>query len=257
MSALHELQQAFASAVFAEENGLLAYCAGDPARAGRAIQAYRQSVLSNLAGALQLTYPLVGRIVGESFMLAVSRRYAQLYPSQSGDLNRYGEAFADFLAGLDAVAGLPYLSDVARLEWQVLQVSGAADAAPQDLSLLTQTPPEDWGELCFELTPAHALLQSGWPLHDIWRVNQPDHAGEMAIDFSNAQSVLVVREATGLTVSSLSAQAAVVLAALAAGQTLQQALDSVPDDADFDLQALLAMLIGHGLLIRARVKEPS
>ncbi|WP_215780285.1 DNA-binding domain-containing protein [Paludibacterium sp. B53371] len=146
MSALHELQQAFATAVFANEaDDLLACCAGDPARAGRAIQAYRQSVLSNLAGALQLTYPLVGRIVGEPFMQAVTRRYAQRYPSKSGDLNRYGEAFPAFLAGLEAVAGLPYLPDVARLEWLMLQVSGAADAPPQDLSLLTRTPPEEWG----------------------------------------------------------------------------------------------------------------
>ncbi|WP_215780286.1 hypothetical protein [Paludibacterium sp. B53371] len=102
---------------------------------------------------------------------------------------------------------------------------------------------------------AHALLRSDWPLHDIWRVNQPDHVGEMAIDFSCAQSVLVVREAVGVTVSLLPALAATVLAALAAGQTLQQALDAVPDESDFDLQALLAMLIGRGLLIRARARE--
>ena len=76
-------------------------------------------------------------------------------PSPSGDLNDYGGAFADFLAAYPHAVELPYLADVARLEWLVQAVYYAADAGPADLSALAATPPERCGELRFALAPRH------------------------------------------------------------------------------------------------------
>ena len=56
------------------------------------------------------------------------------HPSRSGDLNDYGEDFADFLADYPHARELSYLPDVARLEWLVQIVYYAADAPTPDLS---------------------------------------------------------------------------------------------------------------------------
>jgi hypothetical protein len=252
MSALREFQSAFGAAVFEQRDApLLALCAGDPTRAVRSLRAYRESVLTNLAGAVVATYPVIGRIVGTPFLRAAARRYALSRPSRSGDLNRYGDDFAAFLADFEPAASLPYLPDVARLEWAVQQVGAAADAPTPDLSCLSATAPEAWGALCFALAPAHAVLVSDWPLYDIWRVNQADFQGARQVDFDQAQGVLVHRTQRGDTmVTPLSGGAAILLGALGGGQCLLDALAAVPDTAELDLQNLLATLLGQGLVMR-------
>ncbi|MBV8048933.1 MAG: putative DNA-binding domain-containing protein [Paludibacterium sp.] len=251
MPSLRELQTAFAAAVFGQDpTPFLAGCAGDPARAERAFRVYRDSVLSNLSRALSSTYPVIERIVGAPFLHAAARRYAQERPSRSGDLNDYGGDFADFLGCFAPAATLPYLPDVARLEWAIHQVGAAADAPPADLSLLAATDPAHWGALCLTLAPAHAVLASSWPLYDIWHVNQANHRGSRRVNFRRQQCALVSRGPSGMAVTVLSPGDAAVVAALGAGRTLLDAVSTVPDAAGLDLQRLLTLLIGQGLIVR-------
>ncbi|MBS1159812.1 MAG: hypothetical protein H6R15_2231 [Proteobacteria bacterium] len=250
MSALRELQTDFAAAMFAGDAAkLLAHCAGDPERARQGIAAYRRSVLANLAAAVQATYPVSENIVGGEFLAAACRRYAESHPSRSGDLNAYGDQFAALLADYAAAASLPYLPDVARLEWLILQVHGAEDAPAQDLSRLATAPPESWGELRFRLDPAHALLASRWPVVRIWEVNQPDNGGDFAVDFRQPENALIQRRPAGIAVERLGAGEQALLAALQAANTLGEAVEqAISDDEDFDLQGALQRFIGNGLL---------
>lgn len=255
MSALRELQTDFSAAVFGAglaDAALLAHCAGDPARAAQGIAAYRRSVLTNLAAAVQATYPVLERIVGSEFLAAASRRYAQDYPSRHADLNAYGDQFAEFLGRQADAAALPYLPDVARLEWLFQQVYGAPDAAPQNISRLAATPPETWGELRFRLHPAHALLASDWPVVRIWEVNQTSHIGNFAVDFSQAENALIQRRPAGIAVERLSAGELALLLALDNDETLATAVDkAIASETAFDLQAALQRFIGNGLLNHA------
>jgi len=252
MSALRELQTDFAAAVFGAglaDAALLAHCAGDPARAAQGIAAYQRSVLANLAAAVQATYPLIENIVGREFLATASRRYAQAIPSLSGDLNAYGDHFADFLAGDAASEHLPYLPDVARLEWLIQQVYGTADAPSQDLSRLATTPPQAWGELRFLLDPAHAVLASRRPVVRISEVNQPAYVGDFAVDFGQAEIALIHRRPTGIAVERLSVGEHALLLALHQDETLAVAVDkAVAAETAFDLQAALQRFIGNGLL---------
>ena len=252
MSALRELQTNFADAVFTEDCTLLAHCAGNPGRVAQGIAAYRRSILSNLATAVQATYPVLESIVGRAFLAAACQRYAQSYPSSSGDLNDYGGHFDEFLAADANAASLPYLPDIARLEWLIQQVYGATDAAPQDLSVLASTPQERWGELRFALDPAHALQHSRWPIVRIWQINQPNYDDEFTVDLDRAEIALIHRQALGIAVEAISAGEQALLLSLAAGKTLSEAVESaIAAEMDFDLQTALQRFIGSGLLRRA------
>ena len=139
MPSLRELQGEFAATVFGGEApyDLLMWCAGSHPQRG--LEAYRRSVLANLAAAVRTSYPVVGAIVGDAFLDTAARRYALARPSASGDLNAYGSDFGDFLASFAPADSLPYLPDVARLEWRVHSVYGREDAPPQNLSRLAET----------------------------------------------------------------------------------------------------------------------
>lgn len=251
MPSLRELQSEFAAAVFGDDAppSLLMWCAGSHPESG--LEAYRRSVLANLAAAVRTTYPVVGAIVGDAFLDAAARRYALARPSASGDLNAYGSDFGDFLAAFDPAASLPYLPDVARLEWRVHTVYGREDAPSQDLSILAETTPERWGDLHLELDPAHEAMASRWPLVRIWDVNQPGYDGDFRVDFDEAQIALIHRTEAGTVVETLAHGEYRLLRALAEGASLAAAVGEAAGEDGFNLESALRRFIGCGLIRRA------
>ena len=74
------------------------------------------------------TYRVVRELVGAPFFDAAVDAFVRAHPSTGGDLNVYGGEFADFLAAYPHARDLPYLPDVARLEWALDEAHRAADA---------------------------------------------------------------------------------------------------------------------------------
>jgi hypothetical protein len=252
MPSLRELQSSFAAAVFSggEAPGeFLSCCTGSQVERG--LQAYRNSVLANLAGAVRMSYPVLQRIVGQAFLDAAIRHYVLERPSTSGDLNAYGGDFDAFIDAYEPAAELPYLPDVARLEWQVQCLYGMADAPAQDLALLASTQPEHWGDLHFRLDPAHTVLASHWPLARIWDVNQPGYDGNFQVDFDVPQTVLVHRRLDGTVVERLDDGECVLIDALAAGASLAEAVEQAARHETFELQAALQRFVTNGLIRQA------
>lgn len=254
MPQLHELQSTFSGAVFqlghAQEK-LMDFCAGPHSLQG--IQAYRNSVVSNLAGAVRCTYPVVERIVGTAFLNAAISRYVLETPSRSGNLNNYGEDFCDFLATYEPASTLPYLRDVARVEWQVQCMHDAFDSPVQDLTSLVQRAPTDWADMSFLLDGAHHVIQSRWPVATIWKVNQEGYCGDFSLDFEKGEAVLIHRRGNVVALEALTPGELVFLQLLAEDCTLIQATTKANEfaDADFDLQATLARFIQSGLIRQA------
>lgn len=251
MPSLLELQTNFAAAVF-NGNGhidaLLAHCGGTTARVAQSLEIYRRSVLANLTAAVQATYPVIESIVGKAFLAAAARQYALERPSTSGDLNEYGSDFDDFLSKYVPALSLPYLPDVARLEWSVQEVYGATNASVQDLSALVATAPQEWGGLRFCLDSAHAILASTWPLARIWQVNQPGYHGDFQVDFDQAQTVLIHRQGDGVAVEEISLGEQDLILALDKGMALNAAVQAATHDKSFNLQAALQRFITSCLL---------
>lgn len=258
MPTLTEIQSRFYAAIMAEASNTSAQAAllevldenEKPGR--RRLAAYQRGIFGNLFHALVTSYPVTCRIVGLPFFREAARNYILAYPSLSGDLNDYGGHFASFLADYPHAQELPYLADVARLEWLVQAVLYSAEAWPADLSVLAGTPPERFGELLFDLDPCCARLDSPWPLGDIWRVNQESHAGDMQVDFSQSSRILVRREQGTVNVLALSAAEAVFLDALNNEVSLaHSAALALEKDESFGFGATLQHWIATGLLRRA------
>jgi hypothetical protein len=255
LSALRELQTEFYAAMLdpAAETVVLKRIEEDADIARRRLAAYRDSIFGNLIGALAATYPVVERIVGAAFFREAARCFAERQPSVSGDLNDFGGDFCNFLADYHHADALPYLADVARLEWLVQHVYYAVDAPPADLAILATTPPDRLGELCFVVDPAHARLDSRWPLDAIWRVNTDGYAGDMTINFSSPCQLLILRRHGQVYVETISLGEAALLEALQEGATLSAASHCATTRAtaaqvNFDLGAALHRFVAAGLL---------
>jgi hypothetical protein len=240
---LSELQAAFSRGVLDPADAEIAesiVAAGMPAASRMAV--YRGNLDANYTGTLREVYPVSLRLVGEGFFDALARAYARQVPSRSGDLHDFGEELPGFLEGFAPARGLPYLPDVARLEWAVHRVFHARAAARIDPAELAAVPPERLADVCFELSPAARLLRSAYPVLTIWRVNQPDYAGDQTVDLSlGTQCVLVIRRDLDVALEPLADADYANLDSLHRGRGLEHALAAAQRaDPDFDLERFLA-----------------
>lgn len=157
--------------------------------AADALDIYRNSVTLNWRNALADTYAVTYALVGQAFFNRLADGYATAHPSVSGDLNDFGEHFAAHVARDTHARELPYLTDIARLEWAVHRARLAADL-PDDASRVM------------------AEIASAYPIASIWNAHGADDvdAALAQIDIDDTpETACVLRrglrvfvEATGL-----------------------------------------------------------
>ncbi len=225
MQSLHELQVAFAGAIVEQDARAIGWTVcGDNTHDRLAV--YIGNTYHNLREALRAVYPVVDRLVGEQFFDYAANGYIRDHPSQSGDIQRFGDSFPAFLASFPPAASLPYLADTATLEWLAHEVFHAADHAPLPLSELSGLAGADCSTLRLRLHPACRLFASAFPVLKIWQVNQPESPSEESIDAQAGGDRLLVRRAGfAVDIQALHDGEFAMLRALHAGQTVDDAYD--------------------------------
>lgn len=238
MPRLRELQQVFARSVFdARDARMHRYLRATSVPPGVSMEVYRNNTFTNLTAALAELYSAVQKLVGKEFFEHAAAQYIRETPSTSGNLNDYGGSFAEFLAVFPPAVTLPYLPDVARLEWLMHEALLAPEAAPMNFNRLAEIPPHDYGRICFQLHPSVRLLSSSHPLFRIWRLCQDDSENG---DTSDAVSLseggvylLVSRPADKVEITALGAGEFVLFSAIrrqaAFADACEQALRSDPE----------------------------
>lgn len=252
MPPLPELQAALGGALRGEASaGLWALFREPQAVAERRIAAYQRNVSGNWRSALASTYPVLEQLLGGRRFRALADHYIAAYPSNSGDLNQYGGALAALLANSALAETWPYLPDVARLEWALLGAYSAADAGVFDLAALAAVPVQAQAALCLHVWPAAILIESSWPLADIWQAHQLNEAMRDAalagVDVAASGTLhytLAVRVDGQVFPVALPAGEAAFLRATHAGQTLAEAIaGALSANAAFNAGAALQRLV--------------
>lgn len=241
----------------ARSDDVLPLIAGDPAHARSRLAIYRGNVGANAALALAATYPVVRKLVGAEFFDGLARAYCSDHPSVSGDLNELGERLADFVQTFPPALTLPYLPDVARMEWLTHRAHYAADHAPLEVNRLASIREDDYPRLQLTLHPAVATLTSAYPLFRIWEVHQDDYRGEIAVDFDGgAETIVVYRPQFRAAVARLTHGETAFLDATARGELLGPALDyALAADDGFDFAASLQRWATANIVVGLNVSE--
>ena len=225
MLSLPELQRAFAGAVLGDATAAVRnWIVSDHFPSERRLQVYRNNVITSLSESLAAVYPVVRRLVAPGFFAYAAHEYLHRYPSRSGNLHEFGDHFPQFLQRFEPASALPYLADVARLEWAWHRVFHAAEHPPLSLEKLAAVPTEDYDSLRFKLHPARQLLTSRYPVLRIWEVNQDDYQGDLAVSLAQgAQRLLVLRRDFEVVIQPLTSGEHALLARLAADDTFANA----------------------------------
>ncbi|MFN0316394.1 MAG: DUF2063 domain-containing protein [Burkholderiales bacterium] len=218
MQSLHDMQRGFACALLNSGMARPPVIAGGGLSPAMRLGFYRTNVFANYTKALRMTYPAIERLVGSAVFTELARQYIRRYPYGAGDLTAFGDQFAEFLAGGPVARQLPYLADVARLEWVMEEVFNEADHAGLSAQQLSSLPLDRCEQLRFLLHPAVRLLSSNYPLRRIWKACKAvdEDGGQVLLD-AGGESLLVWRDGLEVTVEALGAGEYSMLAALSMG----------------------------------------
>ncbi len=213
------------------------------------IAIYRANIRANYRQALRASYPATRKLAGEVRFDALVDRFVAASPPTSGDLNRYGDAFAAFLGSADDEPLPPFVADVASIEWAIDESSRAADVtrSPGRLrAAFAALDAEHASRVRLRLDPSCRLLEARAPAFDAWRsADGPGGFGEE----SRLEWLLVRRDPEGVLVEKIARAVHGWLFALHRGATFGDALGSAfAIDAAFDLSAALQERIGDGTL---------
>lgn len=252
MPGLRELQRRIVGAVFDDKREQLSSLL-QPARG---LDVYRSSVFTRLGEALESIYPVTMRLVGEAYFRQGAGDYVRRFPSHTGNVQDYGEGFADYLAELPELAALPYLPDVARLELACHRVFHAGEATPVSLDAFAAIAPSRYASLCLRLHPATMFLESPYPVHRIWAANQADGEVETVHLEEGGVHLLISRRGSEVELLPLGEGEYAFLNELSAGQSLAEAYRTAAAHAQFDLTACLVRHAARGLWVGLQEDNP-
>lgn len=261
MLSLFEYQQAFMAGLKNKEAGLILDYIQTQASASpkEQLAIYRNSIIGRFQKTLKTTYPVCHQLVGEDFFIGLANAYIEKTPSSSPDLNDYGNAFSTFITTFSPADSLPYLSDIARLEWAWHCLLNVKDPDLFDFQKFAAYAAHR-EQLIFLLPQQSTLLSSPYPIHLIWESNQTDFVGETTIQLAEHQTyyLLVFRHQHQIRIDSLSYPQWQILDWITKKMTLEavceKALQVFPE---IDMATCLPTLIQQGWVTDFCHSEPT
>lgn len=148
--------------------------------APRRLEVYANAYFFRIHDCLKEDYAALHAAIGDDPFNDLVTAYLMVHPSGHPSLRYAGAALASFLAADPAAAPFrrrwPWASDLAGLEWALVDAFDAADAPPLHRDALTRLPPARWPELELRLHPSVRLLRLAWPvdaLRKAWDRDRP------------------------------------------------------------------------------------
>ena len=255
MRTLLDTQDEFAEALLSAATPVPSSLKGASVRrADRRFAVYRNNVAVGLVEALGARFPVVKRLVGEEFFRAMAHAFVLREPPLSPLLIHYGDSFAAFIEDFEAAEPLPYLADVARLEYARGRAYHAADVEPLPRAAFAALTAGRIGAAKVALHPSVSIVASPYPALSIWEVNQDQEV--RPVPRWDPEAALIARPFLEVETRRLLPGTDAFLLALQSGSTVAEAaVKASAATSNFDAADGLAVLIGAHLAVAIDVES--
>jgi hypothetical protein len=191
------------------------------------IDIYRTNVMSLHVSVLMSVYPVCEKILGSDYFKQIAKQYFKQHPSHSVDLNQYGDQFPNFLQQQSEqrseLAEYQYLADLAQLEWQIQEVYFSADNIKLDLVEFQNACVNQAGEMSFSLQASVSILDSSYPIAELWEMHQADHAQQQQkVVASKHEYLCIFRDEYQVSLRKISTHLFSLMAAIQERKTLAE-----------------------------------
>ena len=150
----------------------------DASRDQKILAIYQNNLLMNGVRSLSISYPVIQKMLGASAMRTLAKRLLQLTLPSHGDWGEWGSQLDMVLDSSELIDELPFLSELARLEWQIHQCSRAA-SVPFNHEDLLKINNHSLNDVVFLLQPHVSIMESEFPIAALWQAHRPWDTGFM------------------------------------------------------------------------------
>ena len=246
---LHEFQTAFLNDIYAGTRHSATYLSSRKHCTADRLSIYRNNTLQGLNDILTGTYPVIHKLVGKAYFETMAHHYIVENPQPAGNRHSFGAELVTFLSHYEPALSLPYLPDIAKIEWAYFQALLADDAVSlnaQDLSQVTAEQPD----YKLRLHPSARLVGQNYNALEIWRAQQQETISLVRLQ-QNPQRLLIWRDLTDkILITPVSHGMTVLLECCEKGMSLVHALSESCDLAN--IQPEFARLLAAGVFVQRR-----
>ncbi len=200
------------------------------AEAQERLAVYRNNVVSSLSQALADIFPVCRQLVGEEFFAALSLEFIQQNLPSSPILSEYGAQFGKFITTFPPLASLPYLSEVAELEYALLSQTLKAEQAVLSTNEIQQqlaameNPEQSYWSLADNITLWHSHYATG----SLYLAHQPDSPLSLSdIHWQQGEYLLLAKQGLWGHCYQLDIPTFQLLRRLQAGDSLENACQAI------------------------------
>ena len=141
---------------------------------------YRSGYHARLVECLLDDYPVLAAMLGDDRFGLLCRAYVDRHPSASPNLNAFGRHMASFCREVDLEAAggdgfdaiRVFASELAALEWALVEVLHAECPPPLDAAALQSIPPDAWARARFIKSDALRLFRFEYPVNAVFIANR-------------------------------------------------------------------------------------
>jgi hypothetical protein len=188
------------------------------------LEIYRRAYRSRLVECLADDYPVLQHALGPVAFVELCRGYVARHPSRSPSLNYFGARMATFCRdeAPEPFAERAFASDLATLEWAIVEVIHAPSSDPLTVEDLSKLRPESWASARMMPNTALRIVRTEYPVNAYFQAVHDD--ADPPLPAAEPSATVVYRSGTTVWRMDLSEPMFQVITALVAGETLGASL---------------------------------
>ncbi len=170
MSKLLQLQNDFQAYILNDDQHMEDHVVGtEKVSAQRRLEIYTNAYRFRLLDILIDDYEKLFTFLGDEQFLELGNTYIDAYPSIFRSVRWFGQYLPKFLQNTDPYSEQPFLAEIARFEWGLMNTFDSPDNKLMTAQDLSNILPNDWANICFTYTASLQRLDLEWNAVEIWK----------------------------------------------------------------------------------------
>ncbi len=126
-------------------------------------QVYQNNYLENALNALSIEFPTVKHLLGEDNFRGIMSEYVKTHPKSDFNWSSFGQHMHNFLLNNNVVEEMPFLIEIAKVDWHFRLIEKKADVSfePSSFGLMQTHPPE---QLQFSSASGFEIITAFFPV---------------------------------------------------------------------------------------------
>lgn len=253
MIALHKFQETLLHDIYEGTITSAPYLANGNGGYIARLNIYHNNLVLGVRDILQSFFPVVEKITGEGLFRTLAHDFMRAHPLQNGNRTVYGDKFADFLATHDLCREIPYLTDVARIEYAFHRAYDADDATVITSDVFAELLAQfNHGNIFLGLHPSVKIVTTHTNAFDIWQEHQKEDVDRVELQHQT-EHILVWRQPDDdIVMCRIHAVTAQFFQSLHSGKSLEDVFAEVADFPDIlpIVQQEFAQCLARGVFIQ-------